>query len=168
MNLWHWENDIDKVQRRYSENKMSQCHFPTTNLTLTVLRSKPAFRGEKTTINKIGNAMWHNMEARSHTIVAMEKQYSECVSVALVIQHAVRMRRITHIFICGVSGTTIFFPRYLIHGVIFRKMLLIMQRMFWSLHLLFDTFCILRRVERDTIKNIHWSSCKVAFILLRF
>ena len=70
------------------------------------------------------------MEARSHTIVAMEKQYSECVSVALVIQHAVRMRRITHIFICGVSGTTIFFPRYLIHGVIFRKMLLIMQRMF--------------------------------------
>ena len=49
------------------------------------------------------------MEARSHTIVAMEKQYCGCLSVALVIQHAMRVCRITHIFICGVSGATIFF-----------------------------------------------------------
>jgi len=32
--------------------------------------------------------------------------YSECVSVALVTQHAMRMRRIV---ICGPSGSTIFF-----------------------------------------------------------
>jgi len=32
--------------------------------------------------------------------------YSECVSVALVIQHAMRMR---HIVICGLSGCTLFF-----------------------------------------------------------
>ena len=59
----------------------------------------------------------------------MEKQYCECVSVALVIQHAMQMRRITHIFICGVSGTTIFF-HIISHDAIFRKMLLITQCMF--------------------------------------
>jgi hypothetical protein len=35
--------------------------------------------------------------------------YSERVSVALVIQHAMRMR---HTVICGLSGYTIFFPRF--------------------------------------------------------
>ena len=49
------------------------------------------------------------MVAHSPTIVAMEKQYSERVPVALVIQHAMRVRRTTCIFICGVSDNTIFF-----------------------------------------------------------
>jgi hypothetical protein len=49
------------------------------------------------------------MEARSHTIVAMEKQHSKCVFVAVVIQHEIPLRRITHIFICGLSSTTTFF-----------------------------------------------------------
>jgi hypothetical protein len=47
-------------------------------------------------------------------------------------------------------------------------MLLIIQCVIWSLRLLFGTFFIIRRTERDLIKNIHWSSCKVAFILLEF
>ena len=38
---------------------------------------------------------------------AISITYSQCVSVALVIQHAKRMRRI--ILSCGLSGCTIFF-----------------------------------------------------------
>jgi hypothetical protein len=44
-----------------------------------------------------------------------------CVSVALVIQHIKSMHRI---IFCGLSGSAIFFPHYLINGTIFRKTLL--------------------------------------------
>jgi hypothetical protein len=56
------------------------------------------------------------------TIVAVEKAisitYSECVSVALVIQHAKRMRRI---ILSSVACLAVpyFFPHYLINGTIF-------------------------------------------------
>jgi hypothetical protein len=40
------------------------------------------------------------------TIVAVEKQSVLCVCVALVIQHAMRMR---HIVTCGLHRSTIFF-----------------------------------------------------------
>ena len=43
------------------------------------------------------------------------------------------------------------------------------QNVFWfSLQLLSETFHILRRNERDMVKNVNWSPCKVSVILVRF
>jgi hypothetical protein len=69
------------------------------------------------------------------TIVAVIVKYSECVFVALVIQHS---KRVHHIVICGLPRSTIFFPHYLINGKIFGKTLLNMKCVFWF----FLQFCL--------------------------
>ena len=89
--------------------------------------------------------------------------------LALVTQHAALM---CHIFL-SVACVRLYniFTHYLIKGTIFKnkKLLVNTKCVFWfPLQLLPETFLIPRRNERDMIKNVHRSSCKVPVILVRF
>ena len=96
------------------------------------------------------------MEGRSCNHCSSRKEISikqpESVYVDLGIQHAMRMR---HIFICGKPRSAILFPHYFTNGTILeKKRLLELQRVFWfRIDLLSETFLILRRTERNMIKN---------------
>jgi hypothetical protein len=74
--------------------------------------------------------------------------------------------RMRHILICGLSDSTIFLPSLSQTRHDFRKkkkMLLNTKCAFWfSLQLPSETFLILRRTERDMIKNLYWVSQSVA------
>ena len=92
--------------------------------------------------------------------------YSKCVSLALVIQHAMLMR---HTVICDLPGSANFFPLYLINGTIFGKKLSNIKCVFWfPLQILSETFLIPRKIERDTIKTAYWYSHKVPLIPVRY
>jgi hypothetical protein len=86
---------------------------------------------------------------------------SECVFVALVFQHTTCIRRIV---MCELPGSTIvFFSNYLINGTVFGKTSYWTQNVFWfSIQISSQTFLILKRNERDIIKNVYWSVCKMS------
>jgi hypothetical protein len=61
------------------------------------------------------------------------------------------------------------FPHYFIKGTIFQRELLNIKCVFWFILQIFsETFLIVRRNERDTIKNVHRASCTVPVIFVRF
>ena len=101
-----------------------------------------------------------NIEKRSCSLICCGKAvtitYSALVFVALVTQLSMNMY---HAFFGGLFGSTIFFPYYLINGTIFENPLLKIKCVFcFSLQLLSETFLILRRNERDIIRNVYWST----------
>ena len=61
------------------------------------------------------------------------------------------------------------FQRYLINGTILEKKLLDIKYVLgFSLQLSFETFPILRRIQRDIVINVKTSSCKVLVILVGY
>jgi hypothetical protein len=76
-----------------------------------------------------------------------------CARVALLIQHVTHRNNVT----CGLSA------------IFFDIILLNLKCVFWfSLQLLFETFHIQRRIQRDIVINVKTSSCKISIILFRF
>jgi hypothetical protein len=64
---------------------------------------------------------------------------------------------------CHLSPAPLYniFPHYLINSTISGKKLLNTKRVFWfSVQLLPETFLIVRRTERDIIRNVYWSHVK--------
>jgi hypothetical protein len=87
------------------------------------------------------------------------------VYVALGTQHAICMRRIV-IFACPALHN---FFRFISYSAWFSKKLQNIKCVVrFSLQIWLKLFFILRRIERDTIKNVHSSFRKVPVILVRF
>jgi len=98
----------------------------------------------------------------------MSITYSECVSVALFIQHAKRMRRI--VLSSAACPALPHFPTLshkphdIRHKATKHKMCA-----FWcSLQLLSEIFLILRIMQRDIVTQVHKSLCKVLALLVIF
>jgi hypothetical protein len=97
---------------------------------------------------------------------AMSISKSECMAVALVIQHVMR---ISYIKLSSVACLSLqFFPHYLKNCTIYENKYFFEQKM---RILIFSptfgqNFLILRRTERNVTKNLRTLSCKVHFILV--
>jgi hypothetical protein len=101
---------------------------------------------------------------------AINITYAECVSVALVMQHAKRMRRITLLLVACLALPhfyALFHKRHDFRGG--GGKLSNIKCVFWfSLQILLATFLILRIIQRDITISVHMSSCKLPIVIVRF
>jgi hypothetical protein len=105
------------------------------------------------------------------TIVAVEKQWalhnlSVCIcSIRYPMCHA-------HAPYCQMWPAPLcnIFPHFLINDTIFEKKKVTDHKMCVVIFTtnVSETFFILRRNERDMVKIVYWSSCKVPFMLVQF
>jgi hypothetical protein len=104
------------------------------------------------------------------TIVAVEKQWVVHILCVCSLSYTVCKAHAPYfVVICGLAGFYQSFSRYSVTDTIFGKKLLNAKCVFWfSMQNLSETFVILRRIKRDTIKNMHKSSCKVPVTMVRF
>jgi hypothetical protein len=75
-----------------------------------------------------------------------------------------------HVPYCNLCPAQLYniFPHYLTNGTILEKKLLNTECVFWFfLQISSKTFRIVRRTERDMIKNVYRSACKVP-VIVRF
>ena len=95
---------------------------------------------------------------------AISITYSEWVSVALGIQHTMRM---CCVILSSVTCRALQRFSTLLHKdtILEKNNVFNIKCVFWfSPHRLSETFLILRRIQRYVIKNVYWSSYKVAII----
>ena len=93
--------------------------------------------------------------------------YSVCIFVALVIQHAKRIRPIILSSVPCLARPH-FSPLYLTNGTILGEKLLDIKCIFpCSLQLLSETFLILGIIQLDMFINVHMSLYKVSIIRLK-
>ena len=133
----------------------------------TYRRYSNPYQSQKDVINKGSQCTCKcNIQPRSGNHYGRGKAicitYSECESVALVIQNA---RRVRHIILISVTDVALHcFSAFSQNGTIFGRSLLNTKCAFWfSLQLLSETFLILRGNE---IKNVYWSSRKAPVVLV--
>jgi len=84
-----------------------------------------------------------------------------CVSVALAILHANRtFSALNYTVICGLSGSVIFFPHYLINGTNFGKRILDIKCVFIFFTTSSETVVIIRRIGPHIVVTAHISVFK--------
>ena len=106
--------------------------------------------------------------SRNHCCPGKATNVTYYVSGALVIRRAKRVRSI---MFSSVACLALQYFSALTHKRpdLRGKSFFVTQNVFWfSLQLLSETFLILRRTERDLIKNVYWFPCKVPIILVGF
>ena len=84
--------------------------------------------------------------------------------VALGVQHSMRMH---HIVNCDLPGSAVFF-HIISQTARFSEKLKIKCVFWFSLQILSEKFLILRRIERNMVRNVYWSLYRVPDILVRF